>query len=90
VLTPEQTDNAAPIAAIDIPPRHAQPRGQLALATALQESRLTNLPGGDRDSAGLFQRSTSAQSGNTASISGRTCSRNTSARSAYSGSRSAR
>ncbi|MGH3586588.1 MAG: hypothetical protein ACRDQ0_09720, partial [Pseudonocardia sp.] len=29
---------------------------QVALATALQESRLHNLPGGDRDSRGLFQQ----------------------------------
>ncbi|MFF2955676.1 NlpC/P60 family protein [Kitasatospora sp. NPDC057965] len=33
------------------------PRGQvIALATAMQESRLRNLPGGDRDSLGLFQQ----------------------------------
>ncbi|MFL6053788.1 MAG: hypothetical protein ACJ72W_12870 [Actinoallomurus sp.] len=28
----------------------------VALATAMQESRLKDLPGGDRDSAGLFQQ----------------------------------
>jgi hypothetical protein len=32
----------------------------IALATALQESSLRNLPGGDRDSAGLFQQRPSA------------------------------
>jgi hypothetical protein len=29
---------------------------QVALMTAMQESNLRNLPGGDRDSAGLFQQ----------------------------------
>ncbi|WP_460458186.1 hypothetical protein [Angustibacter peucedani] len=37
------------------------PRAEvIALATALQESSLHNLPGGDRDSAGLFQQRPSA------------------------------
>jgi hypothetical protein len=56
VLTSEQTDNAATIAAVGIRldmPDHAV---TVALATALQESRLTDLSGGDRDSAGLFQQ----------------------------------
>ena len=36
-------------------------RGQvIALATAIQESSLRNLPGGDRDSLGLFQQRPSA------------------------------
>lgn len=35
----------------------AGPQGaQVAIATALQESHLNNLPGGDRDSVGLFQQ----------------------------------
>ncbi|MFD2416603.1 hypothetical protein [Amycolatopsis pigmentata] len=55
-LTPEQAGNAATIAAVGAKmgmPDHAV---SVALATALQESRLVNLPGGDRDSAGLFQQ----------------------------------
>jgi hypothetical protein len=52
----EQTGNAALIVAI------GQARGVpawgwiVAVATAMQESRLRNLPGGDRDSIGLFQQ----------------------------------
>jgi len=55
-LTPEQTQQAATIAVV------ARRRGlpdratTVALATALQESKLTNLMHGDRDSAGLFQQ----------------------------------
>ncbi len=55
-LSGEQADNAATIAAIGIQlgmPDHAV---TIALATALQESGLHNLPLGDRDSAGLFQQ----------------------------------
>jgi hypothetical protein len=55
-LTPEQADNAATIAAVGGRlgmPAHAV---TVALATALQESKLRNLPGGDRDSLGLFQQ----------------------------------
>jgi hypothetical protein len=56
VLTSEQVQNAATIAAV------ARDRGLperalvIALATAQQESRLRNLPYGDRDSLGLFQQ----------------------------------
>jgi hypothetical protein len=55
-LTPDQTQNAATIAAVGLQvgmPDHAV---TVALATALQESKLQNLVGGDRDSAGLFQQ----------------------------------
>ncbi|GAA5171521.1 hypothetical protein [Amycolatopsis dongchuanensis] len=55
-LTPEQAQNAATIAAVGGRlgmPDHAV---TVALATALQESKLRNLTGGDRDSAGLFQQ----------------------------------
>ncbi|ROS43532.1 hypothetical protein [Amycolatopsis thermoflava] len=55
-LTVEQARNAATIAAVGRRlgmPDHAV---TVALATAIQESRLRNLPGGDRDSAGLFQQ----------------------------------
>jgi hypothetical protein len=55
-LSPEQMDNAATVAAVGQQvgmPDHAV---TVALAVALQESRLSNLAGGDRDSAGLFQQ----------------------------------
>lgn len=55
-LSPEQADNAATIAGVGVGmgiPDHAV---SVALATAMQESELRNLPGGDRDSAGLFQQ----------------------------------
>jgi hypothetical protein len=55
-LSPEQTGNAATIAAVGQRlgmPDHAV---TVALATAMQESNLANLSGGDRDSAGLFQQ----------------------------------
>lgn len=55
-LTPEQGANAATIAAV------ARERGLperavvIALATAMQESKLENIDYGDRDSLGLFQQ----------------------------------
>lgn len=55
-LGPVQAQNAATIAAVGVKlgmPDHAV---TVALATAMQESKLTNLTGGDRDSAGLFQQ----------------------------------
>jgi hypothetical protein len=55
-VTVEQADNAATIAGVGLSmgmPDHAV---TVALATALQESGLRNLPAGDRDSAGLFQQ----------------------------------
>jgi hypothetical protein len=55
-LTPAQAANAATIAGVarrDGLPDHAV---TIALATALQESKLENLSGGDRDSVGLFQQ----------------------------------
>ncbi len=56
ILTPEQTANAATIAAVGKRlgvPNHAV---TVALATAFQESGLRNLAYGDRDSLGLFQQ----------------------------------
>ena len=51
-----QLPNARVIVATGIG-MHVPARGQvIALATALQESGLRNLPGGDRDSIGLFQQ----------------------------------
>lgn len=55
-FTPEQAANAVTIAAVGMKlelPAHAT---TVALATALQESKLLNLDGGDRDSIGLFQQ----------------------------------
>ncbi len=55
-FSPEQTANAAMISAISVkrglPPRAAT----IAIATAIQESKLRNLVYGDRDSLGLFQQ----------------------------------
>lgn len=57
---PARLQNAATIIAV------GQAKGvpvygwQIALATALLESKLVNLPGGDRDSLGLFQQRPSA------------------------------
>ena len=52
----EQMGNATTIVAVgkrlNVPPRG----WIIALATAMQESSLRNLPGGDRDSVGLFQQ----------------------------------
>lgn len=55
-LTPEQSQNASIIAAVALKmglPDHAV---TVALATAMQESRLRDLHYGDRDSLGLFQQ----------------------------------
>ncbi|CAL9364142.1 hypothetical protein SUDANB105_00729 [Streptomyces sp. enrichment culture] len=55
-LPAEQIPNAQTIVATGIS-LHVPKRGQvIALATAIQESRLRNLSGGDRDSLGLFQQ----------------------------------
>lgn len=55
-LDHEQVANASTVAAVahrrDLPPRAVT----VGLATAMQESELRNLDGGDRDSAGLFQQ----------------------------------
>jgi hypothetical protein len=55
-FTPEQMDNAATIVGIgmgrDLPAR----AGTIAIATAIQESKLRNIDYGDRDSLGLFQQ----------------------------------
>jgi hypothetical protein len=55
-LRPDQMANAATIAAIGVRRGLPAQAVQVALATALQESKLVNLPGGDRDSVGLFQQ----------------------------------
>ncbi|HEV7627556.1 MAG TPA: hypothetical protein VGO89_13755, partial [Streptomyces sp.] len=55
-IQPEQAANAATITAVasqrDLPERAVT----IALATAMQESSLRNIPHGDRDSLGLFQQ----------------------------------
>src|SRR3954454_23833950 len=67
-LDPEQAGNAAVIASVAVrrglPPRAAT----IGIATALQESKLVNLPGGDRDSLGLFQQRPSQGWGTPAQI----------------------
>jgi hypothetical protein len=55
-LTAEQMANAATIAAVGVS-RNVPDQGiVVALATAMQESDLINVNGGDRDSVGLFQQ----------------------------------
>jgi hypothetical protein len=67
-LSPEQAGNAATIAAVAV--RRGLPRQAvvIALAAALQESKLRNLDGGDRDSVGLFQQRPSQGWGTPAQI----------------------
>ncbi|GAA4206676.1 hypothetical protein [Actinocatenispora rupis] len=55
-LNPDQAANAATIAAVAIRRQLPDRAVVVAIATALQESKLTNLAGGDRDSIGLFQQ----------------------------------
>lgn len=55
-LTPEQMANAATVAAVGVRRRLPVRAVQIALVTAMQESKLRNLSGGDRDSVGLFQQ----------------------------------
>jgi len=67
-LDPEQTGNAAIITSVAVerglPPRAAT----IGIATAIQESKLVNLAGGDRDSLGLFQQRPSQGWGTPAQI----------------------
>ncbi|MCD0485676.1 hypothetical protein LO771_25620 [Streptacidiphilus sp. ASG 303] len=56
VLDPTQASNAAVIAAVARSRNLPERAVTIALATALQESHLENLVGGDRDSIGLFQQ----------------------------------
>ncbi|MFI1988398.1 hypothetical protein [Actinoplanes sp. NPDC020271] len=51
-----QMANAATIAAVGVRKEMPEQAVVVALATALQESKLENLDGGDRDSVGLFQQ----------------------------------
>lgn len=68
ILTDAQARNASLISAVAIRrgmPAHA---ATIAIAAALQESKLYNLPGGDRDSLGLFQQRPSQGWGTPAQI----------------------
>ncbi|GAA4421750.1 hypothetical protein GCM10023169_15010 [Georgenia halophila] len=68
VLDAEQADNAALMAAVAMRrelPAHAV---TVAIATAMQESRLRNIDYGDRDSVGLFQQRPSQGWGTVAEI----------------------
>jgi hypothetical protein len=55
-LDPEQAGNAATITAIAVKRGLPARAATIALATALQESKLRNVSHGDRDSLGLFQQ----------------------------------
>lgn len=55
-LTSEQTDNARTIIGVGKGADLSKKAQKIAVMTALQESSLRNLDGGDKDSAGLFQQ----------------------------------
>jgi hypothetical protein len=67
-LSTEQAANAATVTAVGL--RRELPRraAEIALATALQESKLVNIEYGDRDSVGLFQQRPSQGWGSTRQI----------------------
>jgi hypothetical protein len=52
----EQAANASTIAAVAFRKRLPERAAVIAYATAIQESHIRNLPGGDRDSVGMFQQ----------------------------------
>jgi hypothetical protein len=64
----DQMSNAATIAAVGIRKGVPGRAVEVALATSLQESKLQNLTGGDRDSVGLFQQRPSQGWGTTKQI----------------------
>jgi hypothetical protein len=68
-LSPEQTANAATIAGISVKRGLPARAATIAIATARQESKLTNLDYGDRDSVGLFQQRPSQGWGTVAQVS---------------------
>lgn len=55
-FTPEQMGNAATITAVSVQRSLPARAATIALATAMQESKLYNVRYGDRDSLGLFQQ----------------------------------
>ncbi len=64
----EQAQNASTIAAVAYRKKLPQQALVIAYATAIQESKIRNLPGGDRDSIGLFQQRPSQGWGTPAKI----------------------
>jgi hypothetical protein len=67
-LDPVQAADAATISAVGVARGLPHYAVTIALATAMQESKLYNLPGGDRDSVGLFQQRPSQGWGTAAQI----------------------
>jgi hypothetical protein len=65
----DQMANAATITAVGVRRDMPERAVIIALATAMQESRLDNLRGGDRDSIGLFQQRPSQGWGTAAQVS---------------------
>src|SRR5690606_21975921 len=55
-LAPDQADNAALMGAVALRRELPARAVTIAIATAMQESRLRNIDYGDRDSVGLFQQ----------------------------------
>jgi cell wall-associated NlpC family hydrolase len=68
VLTAAQTGNARIIYDVDVSLRLPQRAAVIAIATAMQESGLTDLPSGTADSLGLFQQRPSQGWGTPAQI----------------------
>jgi hypothetical protein len=67
-FSPEQTANAATITAVAVRRGLPARAATIALATAIQESKLRNIRFGDRDSLGLFQQRPSQGWGNEGQI----------------------
>ncbi len=67
-ITAEQANNAIVIAQVARDLNVSRRGLEIAIATAIQESKLVNLAGGDRDSGGLFQQRPSAGWGTPAQI----------------------
>lgn len=67
-LTAEQARNAVTIAQVARDLRVPRYGLQIAIATAIQESKLVNIEGGDRDSGGLFQQRPSTGWGSRAQV----------------------
>jgi hypothetical protein len=67
-FSPEQTSNAATIAAIALRRGLPARAATIGIATAIQESKLRNITYGDRDSLGLFQQRPSQGWGTAAQV----------------------
>jgi hypothetical protein len=67
-LTTDQAENATLITAIGVSRGLPARAVSIALATAYQESKIRNLPHGDRDSLGLFQQRPSQGWGTTSEV----------------------